>query len=37
MPGLIARVAQRLLAMGAAVWHNWEIGEPGRRLIAYDH
>jgi DDE family transposase len=37
MPGLIARIAQRLLAMGAVVWHNWEIGEPGRSLIAYDH
>ncbi len=37
MAGLIARVAQRLLAMGAVVWHNWEVGEPGRSLIAYDH
>ena len=37
MAGLIARVAQRLLAMGAVVWHNWEAGEPGRSLIAYDH
>jgi hypothetical protein len=37
MPGLIARIAQRLLTMGAVVWHNWEIGEPGRSLIAYDH
>lgn len=35
--GLRARVAQRLLALGACVWHNWEIGEPGRSLIAYDH
>lgn len=37
LPGLRARVAQRLLALGACVWHNWEIGEPGRSLIAYDH
>lgn len=37
MPGLRARVAQRLLALGACVWHNWEIGKPGRSLIAYDH
>ena len=37
MAGLCARVAQRLLAFGAVVWHNWEIGEPGRSLIAYDH
>ena len=35
--GLWARVCQRLLALGAVVWHNWEIGEPGRSLIAYDH
>ncbi len=35
--GLCARVAQRLLAMGACVWHNWGIDEPGRSLIAYDH
>jgi hypothetical protein len=37
MPGLCARVAQRLLALAACVWHNWQIGEPGRSLIAYDH
>ena len=37
MGGLRARVAQRLLALAACVWHNWEIGEPGRSLIAYDH
>lgn len=35
--GLCARVAQRLLALGTCVWHNWEIGDPGRSLIAYDH
>ncbi len=35
--GLCARVCQRLLALGACVWHNWEVGEPGRSLIAYDH
>jgi hypothetical protein len=37
MPGLHARVTQRLLALAACVWRNWEIGEPGRSLIAYDH
>ena len=37
LPGLRTRVAQRLLALGACVWHNWEIGEPGRSLISYDH
>lgn len=27
LPGLCARVAQRLLALGAAVWHNWQLFE----------
>ncbi len=36
--GLWARIAQRLLALNAAIWHNWAIGEPVKRsLIAYDH
>lgn len=35
--GLCARVAQRLLALGACVWHNWHTNQPGRSLIAYDH
>jgi hypothetical protein len=37
MPGLISRVAQRLLALAAALWHNWNTGQPGRHLTAYDH
>jgi Transposase DDE domain len=37
MPGLIARIAQRLLALAAGIWHNWQIGQPGRSLTAYDH
>lgn len=43
MPGLRARVAQRLLALGACVWHNWRLWEAGelespmRSLVAYDH
>lgn len=43
LPGLRARVAQRLLALGACVWHNWRLWEAGRLdgplrgLIAYDH
>lgn len=37
MPGLIVRVAQRLLALAAALWHNWNTGNPGRHLTAYDH
>jgi Transposase DDE domain len=37
MPGLICRVAQRLLALAAGLWHNWNTGDPGRHLTAYDH
>jgi len=36
--GIAVRVAQRLLAMTAAIWHNHEAGQPTTRsLIAYDH
>jgi len=36
--GLWARVVQRLLALNAAIWHNWQIGAHVKRsLIAYDH
>jgi Transposase DDE domain len=36
--GLWARIAQRLLALNTAIWHNWQIGAPVKRsLIAYDH
>jgi hypothetical protein len=36
--GLWVRVVQRLLALNAAIWHNWRIGAPVKRsLIAYDH
>lgn len=36
--GVTARVAQRLLAMTAAIWHNRATGQPlTRSLIAYDH
>lgn len=37
MPGLITRIAQRLLALAAGLWHNWNTGNPGRHLTAYDH
>jgi hypothetical protein len=37
MPGLISRIAQRLLALAASLWHNWNLGNPGRHLTAYDH
>jgi hypothetical protein len=36
--GVYARVAQRLLALTAAIWHNWRINATVKRsLIAYDH
>jgi hypothetical protein len=35
--GLISRIAGRLLALAAAIWHNWTTGHPGRHLTAYDH
>jgi hypothetical protein len=36
--GIAVRVAQRLLAMAAAIWHNHKTGQPiTRSLIAYDH
>src|SRR5450759_2196833 len=36
--GLQARIVQRLLALNAVIWHNWQIGAPVKRsLIAYDH
>jgi len=36
--GLWARIVQRLLALNAAIWHNWMIGAPVKRsLISYDH
>lgn len=35
LPGLCARVGVRLLTLSAGLWHNWEIGEPGRHFTAY--
>ena len=36
--GVAVRVAQRILAMAAAIWHNRKTGAPvTRSLIAYDH
>jgi hypothetical protein len=36
--GVAVRVAQRVLAMASAIWHNHRIGAPvTRSLIAYDH
>ena len=36
--GVAIRVAQRILAMATAIWHNNKTGQPvTRSLIAYDH
>ncbi|MGH3326486.1 MAG: IS982 family transposase [Streptomycetales bacterium] len=38
LPGVIARIAQRLLALAACIWHNWRINANHKRsLVAYDH
>lgn len=37
LQGLIARIAQRLLALAAGCYHNWLLGQPGRHFTAYDH
>ena len=38
LAGAYARIAARLLALAAAIWHNWRIGAPVKRsLTAYDH
>jgi hypothetical protein len=36
--GVAVRVQQRILALTAAIWHNWQTGQPVlRSLTAYDH
>ena len=36
--GVVVRVAQRLLALAAVVWFNWQLGvAPKRSLLAFDH
>jgi hypothetical protein len=36
--GVFVRVAQRLLALAAGVWFNWQLGvQDTRSLLAYDH
>ena len=36
--GVFTRIAQRLLALAACIWHNWATGAPDKRsLTAYDH
>ena len=35
LPGLAARIALRLLALAAGIWHNHQTGQPGRAFAAY--
>jgi hypothetical protein len=36
--GVAVRVLQRILALTAAIWHNWHTGQTVlRSLVAYDH
>ncbi len=41
--GVWARICQRVLALAAAIWHNWllydarQLDTPGRHLTHYDH
>jgi hypothetical protein len=38
LAGVWVRVAQRLLALAAGIWWNWQTGAPDKRsLVAYDH
>jgi hypothetical protein len=37
LAGVWVRVCQRVLALAVAIWHNRQIGQPGRSLVAYDH
>ena len=38
LTGVFTRIAQRLLAMTAGIWHNWTTGTTSKRsLTAYDH
>jgi hypothetical protein len=36
--GVFVRVGQRLLALAAVVWFNWQLDVPDKgSLLAYDH
>ena len=38
LQGLWVRTAQRLLALAAGIWFNWQLGIADKRsLVAYDH
>ena len=35
--GVFTRVSQRIAALAAALWFNWQLDTPGRHLTNYDH
>ena len=35
LPGLVARIGLRLLALAAGIWHNHLTGSPARAFAAY--
>ena len=35
--GVFTRISQRIAALAAALWFNWQLGTPGRHLTSYDH
>jgi hypothetical protein len=38
LAGVWVRIGQRLLALAAAIWWNWQTSQPHKRsLVAYDH
>jgi hypothetical protein len=37
LTGIVARIAQRLLALAGGLWHNEQIGNPGRHFTPYTH
>jgi hypothetical protein len=38
LAGVLVCVAQRLLALAACIWWNWQTSEADKRsLVAYDH
>jgi hypothetical protein len=38
MEGVTVRIAQRVLALATAIWHNFQTGQAvTRSLTAYDH
>lgn len=38
LAGVLTRIAQRLLALTAGIWHNWTTSTTRKRsLTAYDH